>query len=85
MNIRPVVFAARVAAVALASLLWCHAASAQTRLTILDGAATVIRGAVQSAAVIGMVIKDGDIVESSQASTLVRVEFADKSLVDLGR
>lgn len=84
MKIRPVVFAARVAAVALCSLLWCAAASAQTRMTILDGGATVIRGATQSAAVIGMVVKDGDIVESGEASTLVRIEFADKSLVDIG-
>jgi hypothetical protein len=84
MKIHPVVLAARVAAVALSSLLWCPAASAQARLTILDGGATVIRGTTQSAAVIGMVVKDGDIVESAETSTLVRMEFADKSLVDIG-
>ncbi len=84
MTLRPVVLASRCAAVALWSLLWCVAAFAQARLTILDGGARVIRGATQSAAVIGMVIKDGDIVESASASTLVRVEFSDRSLVDLG-
>lgn len=84
MNIRPVFFAAHAAAVALCSLLWCFAACAQARLTILDGGATVIRGSTQSAAVLGMLVKDGDIVESGEASTLVRMEFADKSLVDIG-
>jgi hypothetical protein len=84
MKIRSIVFAARAAAVTLSSLLLCSAACAQARLTILDGGATVIRGATQSAAVVGMLVKDGDIVESAEASTLVRVEFADKSLVDIG-
>ena len=78
------VFAARAAAVALCGLLECQAASAQARLTILDSGASVIRGTSRSAAVIGMVVKDGDIVESAETATLVRVEFADKSVVDLG-
>jgi hypothetical protein len=78
MRFSPVVF------VALCSLLWCPAAFAQARLTILDGGATVIRGTKLSAAVVGMVVKDGDIFESAASSTLVRVEFADRSLVDLG-
>jgi hypothetical protein len=84
MNFLSVVFATRLAAVAISALLWCTAAFAQARLTILDGGATVIRGATQSAALVGMVVKEGDIIESAQASTLVRIEFADKSLVDIG-
>lgn len=74
----------RIVVVVLSSLLWCHAVSAQARLTLLDGGATVIRGTTRSAAVIGMLVKDGDIVESAEASTLVRMEFADKRLLDLG-
>ena len=44
----------RIVVVVLSSLLWCHAVSAQARLTLLDGGATVIRGTTRSAAVIGI-------------------------------
>ncbi len=84
MKFSSVVFAMRVAAVVLVGVLACTTASAQARLTILDGGATVIRGSTQSAALLGMVLKDGDIVETAETSTLVRVEFNDKSLVDMG-
>jgi hypothetical protein len=68
-----------------AALLLCAAPShAQTRLTMQDGRATVVRGTVQSPAVLGMALKDGDIIESGADTALLRVEFADKSTLELG-
>lgn len=54
------------------------------RVTALDGAATVVRGIGKSPAVLGMVLKDGDIVESSSDSALLRIEFADETTLELG-
>lgn len=73
-----------------AAALWCHlhAMAAEpartTRVTVLDGPATIVRGINQSPAVLGMVLKDGDIVESSANTVLLRVEFADDTTLELG-
>jgi hypothetical protein len=75
---------ARCMAGAVAALVLTAGAVAQTRLTILDGTATLIRGADKSVAVVGMLLKDGDIIESADNALLVRLEFADKGMLDLG-
>ncbi len=54
------------------------------RLTLLDGEAALIRGARKSAAPLGLRLQDGDIIESSRETGLVRIEFADKRILDLG-
>jgi hypothetical protein len=69
---------------AAALLLFSAPSHAQTRLTMQDGRATVVRGTLQSPAVLGMLLKDGDIVESAADTALLRVEFADKSTLELG-
>jgi hypothetical protein len=68
-----------------ATLMLCSMPShAQTRLTMQDGRATVVRGTLLSPAVLGMALKDGDVVEAAADTALLRVEFADKSTLELG-
>lgn len=57
---------------------------AGARLTILEGEASVIREAGKSAAPVGLALQAGDIIESSPGADLVRVEFSDRSILDLG-
>ena len=54
------------------------------RLTLLEGDAVVIDGARAMAAVPGLGLIAGSIVETQVGSQLVRVEFADGSIADLG-
>ena len=54
------------------------------RLTIVDGDATLIRAASRYAAPNGLALAAGDIIESTKSAHLVRIEFADKAIVDLG-
>lgn len=57
---------------------------AAARLTIIEGGASVIREVGKSAAPVGLALQAGDIVETSKTADLVRVEFADKGILDLG-
>lgn len=64
-----------------------HAAAAPPpayRFTLLEGDALVIDGARAFAAAPGLVLKPLAIVETRADSRLVRIEFADGSMVDLG-
>lgn len=54
------------------------------RFTLLEGEAVVVDGARAMAAVPGLVLKPATIVETAAASRLVRIEFADGSMADLG-
>ncbi|MDO8420131.1 MAG: hypothetical protein Q7S90_08845 [Rubrivivax sp.] len=54
------------------------------RLTVLEGEAVVIDGARALAAAPGLVLKPGAIVESHAQARLVRIEFADGGVADLG-
>jgi hypothetical protein len=63
----------------------CRPALAQeVLLTLLEGDAVVIDGARRLAALPGLRLIAGDIVESGAATTLVRLEWPDESVVDLG-
>lgn len=72
--------------------LWCalavgHAVAAPPaphRFTLLEGDAIVIDGARAFAAAPGLVLKPWAIVETRADSRLVRIEFADGSMADLG-
>ncbi len=76
----------------LAGLLWVMAcgvaAAAQAvpayRLTLIEGDAIVIDGARVMAAAPGLALKPLSIVETQAGSRLVRIEFADGSMADLG-
>ncbi|MCK6433949.1 MAG: hypothetical protein L6Q68_13105 [Aquabacterium sp.] len=59
-----------------------HAADAV--LTLLEGSATVVDGARALRAALGLRLSPGAIVESGPQASLVRVEFADGSVLDLG-
>ena len=54
------------------------------RFTLLEGDAMVIDGARAIAAAPGLVLKPWAIVETKADSRIVRIEFADGSMVDLG-
>ncbi|MBE0547480.1 MAG: hypothetical protein IH627_07470 [Rubrivivax sp.] len=54
------------------------------RLTLLEGDAIVVDGARVMAAAAGLVLKPWSIVETQAGSRLVRIEFADGSMADLG-
>lgn len=56
----------------------------EARLTIVDGDAVVIRGASKSPAPLGLALKAGDIIETGHSAHLVRIEFDNKSILDLG-
>jgi hypothetical protein len=60
--------------------------AAVTRLTAQDGAATLVRGTVKSllGASLGLVLKDGDLIETAADARLLRIEFADRSTLELG-
>ena len=72
--------------------LWCALALGQAvaapppahRFTLLEGDAIVIDGARAFAAAPGVLLKPWAIVETKADSRLVRIEFADGSMVDLG-
>jgi hypothetical protein len=60
------------------------AQAADAVLTLLEGSATVIDGARALRATPGLRLSPGAIVESAPQASLVRVEFADGSVLDLG-
>lgn len=73
----------------LAGLLAAGAAVAAAqavaqRLTLIEGEAVVIDGARALAGAPGLALAAGAIVETGDGSRLVRIEFADGSIVDLG-
>lgn len=73
--------AAIVGAIALPAM-----AAAQTRavLTITDGPAHVLRGALKFDAAEGLALADDDIVRTTAATRVARIEFADGRALDLG-
>ena len=78
---------ARAAGLAWACLTGAAVAAPATPgalLTILDGQAQVITGARALAAVEGLRLPESTIVETSASSALLRLEFGDGSVVDLG-
>jgi hypothetical protein len=81
---KPMMWMACCAAVLLSSAAPLRAQTTPTRVTVLDGRATLVRGITQSPAVLGMALKDGDIIESAADTALLRLEFADKSALELG-
>lgn len=60
------------------------AAQGAALITILEGSAQVIRGTDTAPATPGMVLVRGDIVNTSADNGLVRIEFADQVMLDLG-
>jgi hypothetical protein len=69
----------------LAATAWQAAAAApQAIVTILDGEAALIRGAQRFAIGEGMRLRGDDIVHTTPAARLTRVEFTDGSVLDLG-
>jgi len=88
-GVEPLVQPLRRCAVALLCLLTVGVAAAApalppNRVTLLEGEAVVIDGARALSAAPGMVLKPWAIVETQADSRLVRVEFADGSMADLG-
>lgn len=81
---KPMMWMACCAAVLLSSAAPLRAQPVPTRVTVQDGRATLVRGITQSPAVLGMALKDGDIIESSSDTALLRLEFADQSTLELG-
>jgi len=78
MGIRALLF------VVLAAPALVRAAPPVATMTIVDGAAVVIRDATKLAAAEGVRLSREDIVETSATSRLVRIEWADGTLLDLG-
>lgn len=72
----------------LACLLWvsgaAHAGDQAATLSMLDGPAWVIHAASRWSPQEGATIATEDIVETAPATTLLRLEFEDGTLVDLG-
>ncbi len=62
----------------------CCAASNVGMFTILDGDATVLRDTRRFAAAEGLHLRDDDIVRTGANARLVRIEFADGTLLDIG-
>ncbi len=68
-----------------AAMLPCRAdPPPPARITMLEGDAVVIRGTSVAAAVVGLALKDGDIIESSANASIVRVELANEAMLDIG-
>lgn len=60
------------------------AAPAFATVTILDGEATMLRGAVRLVLTEGVHLRPDDIAETADKTRLVRIEFADGLTLDLG-
>lgn len=58
--------------------------AARTLLTIADGPVQVLRGTQRLSAVEGMVLIDEDIVRTTAATRVVRIEWPDGRVLDLG-
>jgi hypothetical protein len=61
----------------------CQAAAAAL-ITILEGPAQVIRGSAWASAALGLALEEGDIVQTGPGASLLRIEFADQVMLDLG-
>jgi hypothetical protein len=72
--------AALVGAIALPAM----AAESRPLLTIADGPVQVLRGALKFEAGEGLALADDDIVRTTPASRVARIEFADGRALDLG-
>ncbi|VTY36791.1 Uncharacterised protein [Xylophilus ampelinus] len=68
----------------LAGALAAHAAQVPVLASILDGEATLLRESGRFAVAEGVRLDSGDIVETGAQSRLLRLEFADGTIVDLG-
>ncbi|MDN4588792.1 hypothetical protein DBA29_09845 [Xenophilus aerolatus] len=68
----------------LAGALAVHAAQVPVLASILDGEATLLRESGRFAVAEGMRLDSGDIVETGAQARLLRLEFADGTIVDLG-
>ena len=75
---------ARTGSVAAALLATSIAFAQVAVLTIVDGEATLVDGTRRSAAAPGVRVNAGTLVETSDKATLVRLEWNDRSMVDLG-
>lgn len=68
----------------LAGALAVHAAQVPVLASILDGEATLLRESGRFAMAEGVRLDSGDIVETGAQARLLRLEFADGTIVDLG-
>ncbi|MDI3380433.1 hypothetical protein ACFPPF_09635 [Xenophilus aerolatus] len=68
----------------LAGALAVHAAQVPVLASILDGEATLLRDSGRFAVAEGVRLDSGDIVETGAQLRLLRLEFADGTIVDLG-
>lgn len=75
----------RILALAVGAV-WCWAANAQgvVRLTLLDGEARVLQGAQHSQATVGQKLNAGTVIDTTGRTSLLRLEWPDKTAVDLG-
>ena len=74
----------RIALFALALLAGSAFAAPQAIVTIVDGEVTLIRDTQRFAAAEGLRLRSDDIVHTGTAARLVRIEFTDGSVLDLG-
>lgn len=79
-------FYVALAAAILGAIALPAMAAAQTRavLTITDGPVHVLRGALKFDAAEGLALADDDIVRTTAATRVARIEFADGRALDLG-
>lgn len=68
----------------LAGALAVHAAQLPVLASILDGEAALLRESGRFAVAEGVRLDSGDIVETGDQARLLRLEFADGTIVDLG-
>lgn len=68
----------------LAGALAVHAAQAPALVSILDGEAMLLRESGRFAIAEGLRLDSGDIVETGAQARLLRLEFGDGTIVDLG-
>jgi hypothetical protein len=77
-------YVALAAAILGAIALPAMAAESRTLLTITDGPVQVLRGAQKFEAAEGLTLADDDIVRTTAATRVARIEFADGRALDLG-
>jgi hypothetical protein len=77
-------YVALAAAILGAIALPAMAAESRPLLTIADGPAQLLRGALKFDAVEGLALADDDIVRTTTATRVARIEFADGRALDLG-
>jgi hypothetical protein len=83
-GVRAALYIALAAALLGAIALPALAAESRPLLTIADGPVQVLRGAIKFDAAEGLALADDDIVRTTAATRVARIEFGDGRVLDLG-